>query len=311
VCIDSDSDGVCDPLDNCPLIFNNIQADADGDGVGDVCDACTDIDRDGFGNPEFLDNICPNDNCPFAANPTQTDSDDDGLGDICDICTGSDCPVFVCNDVDDDFICDVFDNCPVVANQNQADGDGDGVGNVCDICTDIDRDGFGDPGFTDNTCPLDNCSFMPNPDQTDSDDDGIGDDCERPLLDYDDDDDDEIRDWDRMRNGVGFVPIVVPPPPPIDPCLTPDAINFPHCNPAISATPSMPTVADLVSPAPSSNAEGQIAPIESVDPSEGGLEIPSGCSSNSSPPLWWLLFFILLLRLRRANRACNSAKLKW
>ena len=37
-CTDSDGDGVQDQIDNCPLVPNATQADADGDGRGDVCD---------------------------------------------------------------------------------------------------------------------------------------------------------------------------------------------------------------------------------------------------------------------------------
>jgi len=39
-CIDTDGDGVCDDVDNCPAIDNPNQEDQDGDGVGDVCDNC-------------------------------------------------------------------------------------------------------------------------------------------------------------------------------------------------------------------------------------------------------------------------------
>jgi hypothetical protein len=41
-CIDSDGDGVCDDVDNCPAVVNPNQEDRDGDGVGDVCDNCPD-----------------------------------------------------------------------------------------------------------------------------------------------------------------------------------------------------------------------------------------------------------------------------
>src|SRR5438552_17785334 len=51
------------------------------------------------------------------------------------------------------------------------------VGDVCDPCTDTDGDGFGNPGFPANTCPVDNCPFTRNPDQRDTDGDGIGDAC--------------------------------------------------------------------------------------------------------------------------------------
>ena len=60
--VDSDGDGVPDPLDNCPAAANSDQSDVDGDGVGDACD-----------------------NCPLVANGDQADlGDHDGVGDACD-----------------------------------------------------------------------------------------------------------------------------------------------------------------------------------------------------------------------------------
>jgi hypothetical protein len=35
---DTDGDGICDDVDNCPLVANPDQANGDGDGVGDACD---------------------------------------------------------------------------------------------------------------------------------------------------------------------------------------------------------------------------------------------------------------------------------
>ena len=50
-----------DSEDNCPLVYNQHQDDADSDGVGDVCD-----------------------NCVYTANSDQADSDGDGAGRACD-----------------------------------------------------------------------------------------------------------------------------------------------------------------------------------------------------------------------------------
>jgi hypothetical protein len=61
--LDRDTDGIEDPLDNCPSDANAGQADGDGDGVGNACD-----------------------NCPALSNANQFDRDGDGVGDLCDIC---------------------------------------------------------------------------------------------------------------------------------------------------------------------------------------------------------------------------------
>ena len=150
--VDSDGDGIDDPCDNCPDISNSGQEDFDSDGIGDVCDECTDTDGDGYGNPGYPANTCPEDNCPEVANADQTDSDFDGVGDTCD-------------------------NCPDTANADQSDVDGDGIGDSCDVCTDTDGDGFGDPGFPANICTVDNCPDTANPDQVDTNGDGVGDAC--------------------------------------------------------------------------------------------------------------------------------------
>jgi hypothetical protein len=98
---DSDGDGTVDARDNCPLIANPDQANADGDALGDACDPCigpqsgVDSDHDG------IDDGC--DACTTGAN---SDEDGDGFLDGCDVCPG---------DADD-----------------QSDADGDGIGDVCD-----------------------------------------------------------------------------------------------------------------------------------------------------------------------------------
>ena len=102
---DGDGIGLCD---SCPTVFNPAQTDdADGDAIPDACDACTDSDGDGLGNPGFP-GACGVDLCPFAAGPN-TDTDGDGFGDVCD-------------------------SCPTIANASQADADHDNVGDACDVC---------------------------------------------------------------------------------------------------------------------------------------------------------------------------------
>jgi hypothetical protein len=97
---DGDFDGVGDSCDNCIATVNPDQTDTDGDGEGDLCDYCTDSDGDGYGDPDFPLNTCPDDNCPTVYNPSQLDSDFDGTGDACE---------YMCGDVNDDEIVNIFD----------------------------------------------------------------------------------------------------------------------------------------------------------------------------------------------------------
>jgi hypothetical protein len=52
---DSDGDRVPNTLDNCPLVSNPDQVDADGDGIGDVCDSLVSGDGNGDGKVSMVD----------------------------------------------------------------------------------------------------------------------------------------------------------------------------------------------------------------------------------------------------------------
>jgi len=145
---DTDSDEVGDVCDNCPGDYNFDQKDTDNDGDGDVCDTCTDTDHDGYGNPGYPANTCPEDNCPFVSNWNQLDSDADGLGDVCDNCPTASNPGQ--EDVDGDNDGDMCDNCFLAYNRYQRDTDGDGFGDSCEV----GAEWYAFTGlFPDETCP--------------------------------------------------------------------------------------------------------------------------------------------------------------
>jgi len=189
---DRDSDGVLDPLDNCPADANAGQGNYDSDGEGDICDP--DDDNDGYWD---IDELHPDVNTdPFDAGSVPIDTNNNFIPDV----------IEQNEDNDLDSVMDWDDNCVYTANgpalgtctegnvgspcsdaganetdcgsggfcrMDQGDADNDGVGDVCDNCpnvanndqSDVDSDGVGD------IC--DNAPNNWNPGQEDSDLDGV------------------------------------------------------------------------------------------------------------------------------------------
>lgn len=117
--IDQDDDGLPDGCDVCPFHFDPNQGNSDCDNPdffpsscpvdpsdpnrgccdgGDHCDLCTDSDHDGFGDPEFLINVCPPDRCP--GHDDADNEDHDSFPDGCDPCLddfNNQCAMFAIN----------------------------------------------------------------------------------------------------------------------------------------------------------------------------------------------------------------------
>jgi hypothetical protein len=148
VAVESDTDGIYDPYDNCPYVSNANQANLDGDSMGDACDADDD-------NDNVIDVF---DFCPQTYDPSQADYDLDGTlgtqpppgatvgGDACDADDDSDgypdlaesgsplCLGKVNDDDSDDSR--VNDGCPAVGAPEIA----------CTFAVDFDGDGYVNDG---------------------------------------------------------------------------------------------------------------------------------------------------------------------
>jgi hypothetical protein len=159
--LDSDADGRIDACDNCPLLANPDQVDANGDGIGNACDPDVNDDqvvgvpdfnafRPGFGSRQgqpgyqlALDfnadgaigladfNLLRRyfGQAPGPGLPTGPDQDQDGVPDDRDNCPQK--PDALQVDLDLDGVGDVCDNCPTQPNPDQKDGNDDMGGDAC------------------------------------------------------------------------------------------------------------------------------------------------------------------------------------
>ena len=202
---DLDGDGISNVEDNCAEIYNPAQKDIDGDGVGDICDSPKGVVTTFSGVSVCMQPIThllidPCDESPTALldNFSSVMDLDDYLGNYVEVegnNVGMMCFIIGVEtifelpppdlDTDGDGQEDICDNCPYDANPNQEDVDEDNLGDICDWCIDVDRDSYGNPGFSDNICILDNCPDIANSDQSDSDGDCFGDVCDTDPYDPD------------------------------------------------------------------------------------------------------------------------------
>jgi outer membrane protein OmpA-like peptidoglycan-associated protein len=151
--LDSDSDGIPDVEDECPMVagiavFNGCP-DTDNDGIRDSEDDCPEVpglvelkgcpDTDGDGISD-KDDECPNtpgikenNGCPPAA-----DRDGDGVPDDDDRCPDLAGTLNGCPDTDGDGIADIDDRCPTIKGELRYNGcpdtDGDGLDDLTDRC---------------------------------------------------------------------------------------------------------------------------------------------------------------------------------
>ncbi len=143
-CLDSDGDGACDNVDNCPLVVNPNQLDTDGDGMGDACDL--DDDNDGLSDAFELS---------IGADPLKKDTDGDGISDYVEVnydgnpnayTPGADLNPLSA-DTDGDGLGDGADPLPLLFNYNDGDvaplGAPNGVIDAGDLVVMQHRSGIG------------------------------------------------------------------------------------------------------------------------------------------------------------------------
>ncbi|NUM25725.1 MAG: VWA domain-containing protein [Candidatus Buchananbacteria bacterium] len=156
---DTDSDGVCDSSDTCRNVYNpanascldghsnrtNGQCDYDLDNIGDACDPCTDLDRDGFWDKNTPANTCLADNCAVGLT-VSNDRFGYCSGDLSIQCSPGAAGNTICAGAGAGS-CVQQTGSLATYNPYQEDYDGDGVGYICDFCIDFDGDSHGDYPF--------------------------------------------------------------------------------------------------------------------------------------------------------------------
>ena len=95
---DWDGDTIAQAYDNCAMVANPAQTDADGDTIGAACDPNDASNPGPYGyvpgsfsvgqDPDADNWLNRADNCPLVKNVSQQDSDGDGVGDACDPAPG-------------------------------------------------------------------------------------------------------------------------------------------------------------------------------------------------------------------------------
>ena len=197
--VDSDNDGVPDPVDNGGIDTNNdgridgFSSDTDGDGLADIVDPdnggtpISNADTDGDGIKDYLDLDSDNDGYPDILEAGGTDSDEDG---IVNNTVNSDA------DSDNDTVPDNVD----VDNSGSNGGSGsDDDGDEIDNTFDVDETGGSD---TDGDSIDD--AF-----DTDADGDGFDDDAKATPYGQEDKESDGLKDFrDLDSDGDGIVDVI-------------------------------------------------------------------------------------------------------
>ncbi len=205
---DSDNDGVCDGLDSCPNLNNNLIGtscsdgdpctindvwqsncscagsflDTDNDGICDGQDSCPNLNNALIGQPCNDGNACTNgdtwqSNCMCVGTGNAQDSDNDGICDNVDSCPNLNNALIgmPCSDGDPCTTNDVWQsNCTCVGTGSAQDSDNDGVCDGLDICPNFDDTLIGLPCNDGNVCTTgdvwqSNCSCAGAVQDTDND----------------------------------------------------------------------------------------------------------------------------------------------